>query len=378
MASYFAACCRRVKPMTNHARNGKRITSRLSPEGAFPDIEDPPVVGEKGKPKAVAVSHQVEFVSSRLYADAWALCPSDTVVVAISLGWIYGLNPGSLPALRSGATIALMDRFNPVRVLGEIQTRRATVFMGVPTMYAMMVEHVAATGKRYDVSSLRLPLCAGAELAPSVAARFERIFGIRIRNFLGISEVKLVASPRESSRECVPEGSVGRPPDEVQVCLVDDQGRNVPVEQAGEVLIKTPALMSGYYKDPATTASVMRDGWYVSGDLTKFDENGFLYVVGRVRDQIIRGGAKIAPAEVEEVLIQHPGVSMAAVIGAPDAVYGELVKAVIVRRDEKVAASDLEEFCRSRLAAYKVPTAFEFRLSLPLGPTGKVLKKALR
>jgi long-chain acyl-CoA synthetase len=334
--------------------------------------------GTTSNPKAIAYSNRVEVEGCDLYRQAWDLKPEDRVLIALSLGWTYGINPGSFPAFRGGATIVLLEKFNPVRVLESIETEKVSVFMGVPTMYGMMIEHVEQTGKAYDLSSLRLALCAGSELPTAIALKFEQLFGIGLTNFLGISEVKLVASPRAAENMPVPVGSVGVIPPGVEIRLVDEHGQDVPAGEPGEILVKSPGWMAGYYLEPEKTAAARRDGWFLSGDLGRFDESGFFYMVGRNRDQIIRGGAKIAPAEVEDALSSHPDIVLSAVIGIPDPLYGEEVKAFVISRNPALAAEALQEHCRPLLSSFKIPTRIEFVDELPLGPTGKVLKKALK
>jgi long-chain acyl-CoA synthetase len=334
--------------------------------------------GTTAKPKAIGFSNRVEVDGCELYREAWDLNSTDRVLIALSLGWTYGINPGSFPAFRAGAEVVLLEKFHPVKALQTIQDRKITVFMGVPTMFAMLIEHVQETGKTYDLSSLRLVLTAGAELPSAISDRFAELFGIHLTDFLGISEVKLVASPRIRTGETVPAGSVGRIPPRVQVRLVDEEGVDVGPGEVGEILIKSPGWMAGYFREPEKTTAARRDGWYVSGDLGRFDSNGFFYVVGRTRDQIIRGGAKIAPAEIENALAAHPAVVLSAVIGAPDPRYGEQVIAFVVRRNDEVTEDELRRFCAGRLSEFKVPAKVIFVSDLPIGPTGKVFKRELR
>jgi long-chain acyl-CoA synthetase len=376
----------KIKLLSTEIESVSRLGTLLDDPMTAPplvDRESPVLVsytsGTTSAPKAVAVSHRIETDSCKLYSDAWGLQSSDKVLMSLSLGWIYGLNPGSTPAFRVGGSVQLMEKFHPVHVLEMMERERTTVFVGVPTMYAMMIEHVNQTGRRYDLSSLRLPLCAGAELPVALREKFSEIFGVTLWNFFGISEVKLVASPRCEDGGKVPDGSVGKIPPGVCVRLVDTGGRDVPLGETGEVLVKTPVHMLGYYNDPEKTRSVFRDDWYVSGDLGRFDDQGNFFVVGRTRDQIIRGGAKVAPSEIEDALSAHPDVILCAVIGVPDEIFGESIKAFVVTRGgAQVTADDLKAHCGSRLASYKVPSTIEFRRQLPLGATGKVLKKALR
>lgn len=366
------------------APNARRLAFLEDESIILPETDPEDVVlisytsGSTARPKAMAFSHRVELDGAGLYENAWGLTQDDKVLIAMSLGWTFGVNPGSFPELRAGGSVVLLEKFNPVRVLEAIATHKVTVMKGVPTMYAMMLAHVQETGRTYDLSSLRLVLCAGADLPVSLARRFKEVFGIPIVNFLGMGEVKLVASPRAENGFEAPEGSVGTPPPGVEVRFVDEKMNDVPIGHPGEFLVRSIGWMAGYFRDPEKTAACNLDGWYVSGDLGYRDENGFIYFVGRSREQIIRGGAKVAPAEVEEVLAGHPGVTQCAVIGVEDALYGEAVKAFIVTRDKTLDDSAMMAFCAGKLAPFKVPTIYEFVESLPMGPTGKVQKKLLR
>lgn len=364
--------------------NGERVRFLADPEMQLPEIDPEDVViisytsGSTSKPKAMAFSHRVELDGAKLYEDAWGLTSEDKVLIAMSLGWTFGVNPGSFPEMRAGGSILLMEKFNPVKVLRALQDNKVTIMKGVPTMYAMMVAHVEETGMKYDLSALRLALCAGADLPQSLADKFQKTFGIQLTNFLGMSEVKLVASPRFEDNFVVPRGSVGKPPPGVKVRFVDENMEEVPVGETGEFLVHSIGWMAGYFLEPEKTRACNVDGWYVSGDLGRQDKDGFIYCVGRSREQIIRGGAKVAPAEVEEVLMAHPDVSMAAVIGVEDELYGEAVKALVVPKSSSLTKDNVMTLCQQKLAAFKVPTVIEFVQSLPIGPTGKVQKKLLR
>lgn len=334
--------------------------------------------GSTANPKAMAFSHRVELDGAKFYEDAWGITSKDKVLIAMSLGWTFGVNPGSFPELRAGGSIHLLEKFNPVKVLEAIEKHGVTIMKGVPTMYAMMLAHVEETGKEYDISSLRVALCAGADLPQTLAEKFKKRFGIQLTNFLGMSEVKLVASPRFENGFYAPAGSVGTPPPGMEVRFVDENMQDVPTGETGEFLARSVAWMTGYFGEPGKTAACNLDGWYVSGDLGKRDEDGYIYYVGRLREQIIRGGAKIAPAEVEDVLMSRPDISICAVIGVPDEMYGEAVKAFIVPKNGTLDAEAVKAYCAERLANFKVPTIFEFVTELPIGPTGKVQKKLLK
>ena len=364
--------------------HANRVNFLAAPGVQLPQIDPEDVVivsytsGSTSKPKAMAFSHRVELDGAKLYEDAWGLTSEDKVLIAMSLGWTFGVNPGSFPEMRAGGSILLMEKFNPVKVLKALQDNRVTIMKGVPTMYAMMLAHVEETGMKYDLSALRLALCAGADLPQALADKFETTFGIRLINFLGMSEVKLVASPRIEDNFFAPRGSVGKPPPGVQIRFVDESMKDVPVGETGEFLVRSIGWMTGYFLEPEKTRACNLDGWYISGDLGRQDKDGFIYYVGRSREQIIRGGAKVAPAEVEDVLMAHPGISLAAVIGVEDALYGEAVKTLIVPKNGSLTKEEVLGFCQQKLAPFKVPTIIEFVDSLPIGPTGKVQKKLLR
>jgi long-chain acyl-CoA synthetase len=334
--------------------------------------------GTTASPKGVAASHRVEIASASGFGKMWKLDASDLVTVALPLSTLFGLHTASFVALAHGATILLLPRFNPVRVLEAMQSRRATVFLGVPTMYSMMLEHVRQTGKQYDLSSVRLAVASGAPLSGALKKGFHEAFGIDIVEYYALSEVRPVFSPDLGRAESVPAGSVGRLAPNTDVRIVGEDGRSVAPGEIGELIIRAPSMMKAYFRDPQRTAASMRDGWFWTGDLARKDLNDFYYIVGRTRDQIISGGAKIAPAEVEDALLRHPGVEAAAVIGVPDDAYGQLVKAVVVLRpDVPVTAEELKAYSKQRLAEYKVPKIISFVPSLPIGPTGKILKRAL-
>ncbi len=364
--------------------HGQRLACLEAAEGALAavDPEDTVLIsytsGSTSTPKAIAFSHRVELDGAQLYEDAWGLTSADKVLISMSLGWTYGINPGSFPEFRAGASVVLLEKFNPVKVLRALEERKVTIMKGVPTMYAMMVAHVEETGAKYDLSALRLALCAGAGLPASLAAKFKAVFGIGLTNFLGISETKLVASPRWTDDFVVPPGSVGRVPPGVEIRLVDEEGRDVPAGETGELLVRSIGWMTGYFAEPEKTRACNPDGWYISGDLARLDKDGFLFHEGRSREQIIRGGAKIAPAEVEQVLMSHPGIALAAVIGTPDELWGETVKALVVPKNGRLTADEVVGFCQGKLAPFKIPAVVELVDDLPIGPTGKVQKKLLK
>jgi long-chain acyl-CoA synthetase len=263
-------------------------------------------------------------------------------------------------------------------VLEVIQRDRVTIFEGVPTMYVGLL---SAPGlDRYDLSSLRVAVSGGAPIPAEVIDSFERRFGVPILEGYGLSETSSTTTFNISATERKVY-SVGKPIWGVSVQIWDDQQRPLPPgpEHVGEIVVRGPNVMTGYYGNPQATAAAFAGGWFHTGDLGYFDDDGFLFIVDRIKDLIIRGGYNVYPREVEEVIYAHPKVAEAAVIGIPDPVLGEEVHAIVaVKPGRTVSAAELTEFVKQRVAAYKYPRTIEFRDSLPKNATGKILKKELR
>jgi long-chain acyl-CoA synthetase len=242
-----------------------------------------------------------------------------------------------------------------------------------------MLQVAEERGRAYDLSSLRFCVQGGEPRNEAVAQRFTAKFDVPIHDIYATSE----CSPNftyDPIRDPRPRpGSCGRLVEGVEARLLDADGNDVPVGSVGELVVRCPGMMLGYFREPALTAEVIKDGWFLSRDLVRVDDEGYYYVTGRTKDLIIRGGANIAPAEVETVIARHPAVSEVAVVGVSDPVYGEQPKAyVVLRAGQSVTADELCSFCVERLAKFKVPTQVEFLTQFPRGPTGKVLKNALK
>ncbi len=336
--------------------------------------------GTTDRPKGVFASHRNEIASARQYAAVWAIQPDDRVLVALPLSFLYGLTTGALTALLAGAHVLLEERFQPRRVLERISHDRATVFLGVPTMYAMMLEVGLEDPDAFDLSSIRLMLTAGAPIAEATLEAFYERFGVHVLDFYALSEVRPVFAYDVRRFEKGRPGSCGHELPGVEVRIVGANSQ--PVTQpatAGELLVRSETLMKGYYRDPEHTAEAIRDGWFHTGDLAAFDAEGFYSIVGRKKDLIIRGGFNVAPAEVERAILKHPAVLEAAVVGVDDAVYGEDIgAAVTLKPGERLDEAGLVEFLRSVLADYKLPRRIRFSNGLPRGATGKVDKRAVR
>jgi long-chain acyl-CoA synthetase len=274
-----------------------------------------------------------------------------------------------------GATLVLHQRFHPKDTAEAIARYRVTTVFWVPTMYVMALEWAAL--HPVDFSSLRVCISGGASLPWSVAERFEHTFGVPVLSGWGMTEGTPVTGFDVQGRGR-PE-SIGRALEGCEVRVVDTDGNDLPIGEVGELIFRSPSNMSGYYNLPDVTADAVRDGWMWSGDLGRKDDDGFYYIVGRSKDMIIRGGANIYPAEVEDVLCASPDVAEAAVVGLPDERYGESVVAYVTPRAGRTPdAETLLAFCRERLAAYKTPQTVIFVDELPKGATGKILKRVLK
>jgi long-chain acyl-CoA synthetase len=255
---------------------------------------------------------------------------------------------------------------------------RVTIFAGVPTMYFALLHHPER--ERFDTSSLRLCVSGGAAMPGEVMTAFEQAFGVTVLEGYGLSETSPTASFNRSKEERR-FMSVGKPIWGVEMKVFDDQDRELPPgrDQVGEIVIRGHNVMKGYFKNPEATAEAMRGGWFRSGDMGYLDEDGYFFIVDRKKELIIRGGFNVYPREVEEVLYGHPTVAAAAVIGVPDDRLGEEIKAVVQLKSGHTATpEDLIAFCKERMAAYKYPRMVQLVDQLPVGPTGKILKKELK
>jgi long-chain acyl-CoA synthetase len=245
-------------------------------------------------------------------------------------------------------------------------------------MYFALLNHPRAGD--YDTSSLRLCISGGAAMPGEVMTAFEQRFGVTVLEGYGLSETSPTASFNRSSEERK-FLSVGQPVWGVEMRIFDEQDNELPPgrENVGEIVIRGHNVMKGYFKKPEATAETMRSGWFHSGDMGYVDEDGYFFIVDRKKELIIRGGFNVYPREIEEVLYGHPGVAAAAVIGVPDDRLGEEVKAVVqLKAGESATVEELIGYCKERVAAYKYPRSIEFLDQLPIGPTGKILKKELK
>jgi long-chain acyl-CoA synthetase len=273
----------------------------------------------------------------------------------------------------AGSSAVLIARFEARGVLEEIESRGITVTLGVPTMY---IGILAADYDAAKIKTLRLCACGGAPLPADVVSDFTARFGLPLLQGYGLSESTACAAFSRPGRTRV--GSVGRALEGVEVRLVDGSGNEVGPDEDGELTIRGSVVMRGYWHRPTETSHTIRDGWLYTGDIARKDRDGFLYIVDRLKDVIIRGGYNVYPREVEEVLYEHPAVSEAAVIGIPHAVHGEEVVAVVTLKSSRTATpTELQTFAKARLAPYKYPRRIVLAEGLPHGSSGKILKREI-
>ena len=335
--------------------------------------------GTTGISKGVMLSHanlraNVEQVRA-WFPDA---DPGREVMMAVlPFFHVYGLTVCLLLGLRLGAALVLLPRFDLDGVLAAVDKYRPTLFPGVPTMYVAINNAVEKGG--HDLSSIKACLSGAAALPLEVAERFERFSGGRLVEGYGLSETSpvAIANPIYGKRKA---GTIGMPiPDTLaRVADPDDPSLTMPAGEKGELAQAGPQVMQAYWNRPDETAQVLRDGWLLTGDMAVMDEEGYFSIVDRKKELIIAGGYNIYPREVEEVLYEHPKILEVCVAGVPDSYRGEIVKAfVVLRPGEQASTEEIREFAKTRLAAYKVPRAVEFRDELPKTLIGKVLRRAL-
>ena len=351
-----------------------------APELVQRDPQDTAVIlytsGTTGRPKGAELTHSNLESNVHTVIDLFGGSSQDVIFGGLPLFHSFGQMCGLNAAVTIGATLTLIPRFDPTKALEVLQRDNVTIMQGVPTMYVALLQHPEHAN--YDVSNLRLAVSGGASLPVEVLRGFEREFGVILLEGYGLSETSPVASFNHADRERKA-GSIGTPIAEVEMRLVDSDYNDVPEGEIGEIAIKGPNVMKGYWNRPDATAEVIRDEWFRTGDLAKRDDEGYYFIVDRAKDMIIRGGYNVYPREVEEVLYEHPAVAEAAVVGVPDAEYGEEIGAAItLKPGAEASAEEIQEFVKERIAAYKYPRIVWFLADgLPKGPTGKILKREI-
>jgi long-chain acyl-CoA synthetase len=332
--------------------------------------------GSTGRPKGAVLSHSALTLANESWAGpVMALTPADVVLSTLPLAHSLGLNGALLAPLLTGSTVALVERFAPDAVVAAIRARRVTVFPGVATMFRRLLDSgELATA---DLSSVRIAVSGAAPCPWDLAREWRERTGIRIVRGYGMTELFRPISYSASDTTEAPD-AIGRAVPGVELLIVDDTGRQVAGGQTGELWIKSPSAMESYVNGPAETLEVLVDGWFHTGDLATVSADGLVTIVGRKRERILRGGYSVFPAEVEAVLLTHPAVAEAAVVGMPHPELGEDVAAYVTLRPGTAAAPDeLIAHCQERLSAFKYPRRLTVLDALPKSPTGKILKARL-
>ena len=332
--------------------------------------------GTTGKPKGAELTHFQLYMNCTVAGGLFGARSDDVVLAVLPFFHVFGLSSVINVFVRYGGCLSILPRFAPAAVLGTIEADRCTVIGGVPTMLHALAQ-LDITGR--DLSALRVAVSGGASLPEDVMRTFEDKYGIEVLEGYGMTETASSCSfNRPGDRKVL---SIGKPLWGVRMRVADSSDQPLPPgpEHVGEILIRGHNVMKGYLGRPEATAETLRDGWLHTGDLGYMDSDGFYFIVDRAKDLVIRGGYNVYPREIEEVLYAHPAILEAAVIGKPDERLGEEVVAVVaLRSGASVTAEEIIAYCRERLAAYKYPREIRFMTELPKGPSGKILKAALR
>ena len=333
--------------------------------------------GTTGKPKGVRLSHNNFHSECELTSHVFPLGPEDRVVGVLPFFHVYAMADVLVPSVFFGCSLSLIPQYSPMELLKNIAGVGATVLIAIPSMYIHLLQ-ISRSRKAVIPKSLRACISGGAPLPVEVIKDFEDAFQTRITEGYGLTESTSCVCLNQFGRG-FKVGSIGPPAPGVEMKIFDEEDRELPSGQVGEVVIRGGVITDGYWNAPEETAEAMRGGWFHTGDLGYMDKDGYFYITDRKKDIIIRGGFNISPREVEEVLHTHPKVVEAAVVGVPDKGMKEAVKAfVVLKENESVDAREIVEFCREHLSPFKIPKFVEFRESLPKSATGKVLRRELK
>ncbi len=335
--------------------------------------------GTTGTPKAAMLTHK-NLVSNALAFAAYikGQTANETFLTALPLFHIYGMTTSMTVPISLAAKMVLLPKFESVKVLEVIQKQKVTVFCGVPTMYSILL--VNPDLARYDLTSIRVCISGASSLPPSVQKHFMDVTGGFLAEGYGLTEASPVTHCTPVDKKSVKVGSIGLPLPDTEAQIVDlETGEPLRQGEVGELAVKGPQVMKGYWQKPEETALVLRDGWLLTGDIARMDENGFFYIVDRKKDLIKTKDYSVYPRELEDVLYEHPAVKLCAVVGKSDRLAGEIPKAFIVLKDDVgVTKQEIMAFVNAKVAVYKAICEVEFKKDLPLSSAGKVLRRQLK
>ncbi|MEG0384774.1 MAG: long-chain-fatty-acid--CoA ligase [Solibacillus sp.] len=331
--------------------------------------------GTTGKPKGAMLSHKNMVSNAQSLNELIGITEKDVMVTVLPIFHVFCMTVCMNGPLAKGAAILMVPKFIPSEVIKAISNESATLFAGVPTMYNYLLQIPDELVPSF--SSIRACISGGSSLPLEVLQNFEAKYNVAIAEGFGLSECSPVSAfnPIKGKRK---PGSVGVDIPGVTNKIVDADGNEVPRGEIGELIVKGPNVMVGYLGMPEETAATIQDGWLYTGDLATMDEEGYIFIIDRKKDMVLTGGYNVYPREVEEVLYEHPDIIEAAVIGIPNPTFGESVKAFIVSQSTELTENEVIEYCRQKLANYKVPREIEFLEELPKNTTGKILRRSLR
>ena len=332
--------------------------------------------GSTGRPKRVPLAHANLAISARNVARSYQLGPDDVSLCVMPLFHVHGLVASTLATLATGGTVVVPTKFNPLSFWRVARDHGATWYSAVPTLHQLLLARAdPAAGKPAGAEKLRFIRSCSASLPPQVMHDLEAAFGAPVLEAYGMTEAahQMASNPLPPAQR--KPGSVG-PGTDVRISIMDAEGRHLPAGERGEVVIKGPNVITGYENNPEANATSFVDGWFRTGDQGFLDENGYLTLVARIKELINRGGEKVSPREIDEVLLTHPAVAEAVCFGVPHPTWGEEVAAAVVLR-EKVSEADLLAYCRERLADFKRPKQIFVTETIPRTATGKIQRRVV-
>lgn len=374
-----------VRCLYNHLRDYEALLSegdwQSISEVELPDLNDPFAIlytsGSTGFPKGVMLSHLNICYTSSVTSEGLACDANDVILIPVPLFHVFGIVSCLICTVVCQGRMVLMERYKAKDALTLIEQEKVTIHHAVPTMFILELND--PDFDTYNLSSLRTGIIAAAPCPADTIRQIRSRMGCDICVSYGATETSAALTMTGfNDAEVLKTETVGRAVEEAEIKIVDMSGNGVPTGEVGEIICRSPGVMIGYYKPTGHNESIDGEGWYYSGDLGTLDENGFLRVVGRKKEMIIRGGYNIYPREVEELLYQHPHILETAVIGVPDPVMGEKSCAVIKLKDTNIMEDDIKNYLRGKLANYKIPDTIIFTDELPMTPSGKIQKVKLK
>lgn len=342
--------------------------------------------GTTGQPKGAELTHFNIYMNSvssnNLHLPAIDFTTGEQLTCLITLPLFHttGQTVQMNASMFGGLRVVLLPRFEPKATLEAMANEKVNFWIGVPTMYWAILKYIDENGFNVDPikQNLKVPTSGGAPMPVELIERFNKVFGMRVLEGYGLTETSPIACFNQLERPSKL-GTIGQPLMGVEIKCFDDDDNEVARGNRGEIVIRGHNVMKGYYKRPEATAEAFRNGWFHTGDIGLIDEDGYISIVDRKKDMILRGGYNVYPRELEEVIITHPAVSICAVVGVPDERLGEEVKAfVVLKQGVEMTERELIDWCKTQFAANKYPRYVEFRENLPIGGTGKIFKRALR